>query len=156
MQARMKNPALLQQAALNGLMAAAKAVNEGPLPKETRDLVHLRVSQINGCAVCIDLHMKELGKQVLTDDKALRRAMLVAAWREAPYYTEPERAALALAECVTRLADESDPVPDDVWERATKHYDEAALSSLLLFISIVNVWNRLNASTRQIAGQQTW
>ena len=80
------------------------------------------------------------------------RIFAVAAWREAPYFTDAERAALALAEAVTRLSDRTDPVPDAVWDEAARHYDEPALAALLVSIATVNVWNRLNAATRQVAG----
>jgi len=81
------------------------------------------------------------------------RLFAVAAWRDTPYFTGAERAALALAESVTRLNDHSDPVPDGIWNEAARHYDERALAALLLAIAAVNVWNRLNASTRQVAGE---
>ena len=77
----------------------------------------------------------------------------VAAWREAPYFSEAERAALALTEAVTRLADRPDPVPDDVWDDAARHYDEPQLAALVLAIASINTWNRLNAATRQISGE---
>jgi alkylhydroperoxidase family enzyme len=84
------------------------------------------------------------------------RLFSVAAWRDTPYFTEAERAALALAECVTRLADKADAVPDDVWNEAVRHYDEEQLASLLLSISTINVWNRLNASVKMMAGSVKW
>ncbi|MGH3166452.1 MAG: carboxymuconolactone decarboxylase family protein [Trebonia sp.] len=78
----------------------------------------------------------------------------VAAWREAPYFTDAERAALALTEAGTRLADREDPVPDAIWDEAAKHYDEAGLASLVMAITVTNVFNRLNRITRQPAGQR--
>ncbi len=78
--------------------------------------------------------------------------MSVAAWREAPCFDEAERAALALSESITRIADSADPVPDDVWDAAAKHFDEAALASLILCIAATNTWNRINAAVRQPAG----
>lgn len=81
------------------------------------------------------------------------RLFAVAAWRDAPYFTDAERAALALAESVTRLSDRPDPVPDEIWNEAARHYDERELAGLLLAISLINVWNRLNVSTRQVAGE---
>ena len=107
----------------------------------TRELVHLRASQINGCSVCVDMHARELKKAGETDE----RLFAVAAWRDAPYFTDAERAALALTEAVTRLGDRADPVPDDVWDEAARHYDEQALAALILSIAQINVWNRLNA-----------
>jgi alkylhydroperoxidase family enzyme len=80
----------------------------------------------------------------------------VAAWREAPYFTDDERAALALAEAATRLADRADPVPDEVWDEAADHYDEQQLAALLLWIGVTNLFNRLNATTKQVAGAVTW
>ena len=76
----------------------------------------------------------------------------MAAWREAPYFLDAERAALALTEAVTRLSDQTDPVPDEIWNEAARHYDERALAALIISIATVNIWNRLNATTRQMAG----
>jgi alkylhydroperoxidase family enzyme len=81
-----------------------------------------------------------------------QRLFSVAAWRDTPYFTDAERAALALAEAVTRLSDREDPVPDYVWNEVATHYDEAGLAALLVAIGAINVWNRLNVSTRQVAG----
>ena len=75
------------------------------------------------------------------------------AWKDAPYFTDAERAALALTEAVTRLSDRFDPVPDEIWEEAARHYDENALASLVLWITVTNVWNRLNIATKQVAGE---
>ena len=149
MQARMKNPALTVPGAYDALMALAKAAKKGnAIPDGTHDLIHLRASQINGCSVCVDMHARDMRKAGEPDE----RIFAVAAWREAPYYTDAERAALALTEAVTRLSDRAEPVPDDVWNEAVRHYDEAALGSLLISIATINVWNRLNAATRQVAG----
>jgi AhpD family alkylhydroperoxidase len=148
MQARMKNPALTVPGAFQALLALSTAAKQSGVPESTLELVHLRASQINGCSVCVDMHARDLKKAGEPDE----RIFAVAAWREAPYYTDAERAALALAEAVTRLSDRPDPVPDDTWNEAARHYDEAALGSLLIAIAAVNVWNRLNAATRQIAG----
>lgn len=148
MQPRIPNPAIAVPGAMDALLALHKASTKAGIPPRTLDLVHLRASQINGCGVCVDLHSKELQQA----GESAERIYAVAAWRDAPYYTDAERAALALAESVTRLADRPDPVPDDVWAEAAAHYDEAALGSLLIAIAAVNVWNRLNAATRQVAG----
>lgn len=145
MQARMKNPAMIIPGAMPALMALAKAAEQAGVDKSTLELVHLRVSQINGCSFCVDMSFQP--------GKVDRRLFAVSAWREAPYFTDAERAALALSEAVTRLSDREDPVPDEVWDEATRHYDERALASILLWIAMTNVWNRLNVSTRQIAGK---
>lgn len=152
MQARLKNPATLVPDAMPPLMALAKVTMNGKIPARTLGLVHARISQINGCGVCLDLHRREEKKSSDPDD----RLVVVAGWRDAPYFTEAERAALALAEAETRLADRADPVPDDVWNEAARHYDEQALAQLVLHIAIVNVWNRVNVTTRQVAGAQNW
>jgi AhpD family alkylhydroperoxidase len=126
-------------------------VAHGDVPRQTLELVNLRASQINGCAVCVDMHSRALKKLGEADE----RIFAVGAWREAPYYFEAERAALALGEAVTRIADRADPVPDDVWSAAERHYSETALASLVLSISAVNLWNRLNAATKQPSGPWT-
>ncbi|HWO33119.1 MAG TPA: carboxymuconolactone decarboxylase family protein [Candidatus Acidoferrum sp.] len=147
MQARMKNPIMLLPDALPALLAVNKAA-ENNLPYTTRKLVHLRASQINGCSVCVDMHAREMKKANETDE----RLFAVAAWRDTPYFTEAERAALALTEAVTRLSDRPDPVPDEIWNQAAQHYDELALAALIFQIALVNVFNRLNVSVRQVVG----
>ncbi len=151
MQARMKNPALVVADAMPALMALGAVVKKGGVPPRTLELVHLRASQINGCSVCVDMHARALKKGNETDE----RSFAVAAWRESPYFTDAERAALALTECVTRLSDRSDPVPDVVWEEAAAHYDTENLAALVLSIATINLWNRLNTATKQIAGEWT-
>ena len=148
MQARMDNPATIVPGAMPALMALGKAAHQGGVPEKTLHLVHLRASQINGCSFCVGMHAGEAKQAGDTD----LRVISVAAWREAPYFTEAERAALALTEAVTRLNDRSDPVPDDVWDEAAAHYDPPALGALVLSIAAVNLWNRLNAATKQVAG----
>ena len=149
MQARMGHPAFVVPDAMQALQGLGKAVHDGGVPPKTIELVNLRASQINGCSVCVDGHPRLAKKLGETEE----RLHAVAAWRDAPYFTAPERAALALAEAVTRLSDEADPVPDEVWEEAARHYDEPALATLLLAIANINVWNRLNVATRQPAGE---
>jgi len=149
MKERMKNPAMIFPEAMQSMFALNAIVEKSGLPKKTIGLVHLRVSQINGCSVCIDMHARMLQHE----DETNERLFTVAAWRDAPYFTGAERAALALAESVTRLSDRPDPVPDEIWDEAARHYDERALAGLLLAISLINVWNRLNVSTRQVAGE---
>jgi AhpD family alkylhydroperoxidase len=144
----MKHPAFVLPNAMQALMSLSKSVEHAGLPKATVDLVALRASQINGCSVCVGLHGADLRKQGESDE----RLFSVAAWREAPYFTDAERAALALTEAATRLADKADAVPDEVWNEAAKHYSESELAGLVMAIAIINVWNRLNATTRQVAG----
>lgn len=149
MQARIKNPALMFPGAVQALQGLGALVERSGLPERTLGLVHLRASQINGCAVCLDLHIRNPKYASETAE----RLLTVAGWRDAPYFTDAERAALALTEAVTRLADRPDPVPDAVWDEAARHYDERALCALLLAISLVNVFNRFNVATRQVAGE---
>jgi AhpD family alkylhydroperoxidase len=151
MAARISNPALTVPGAMKALQALSKSAEVDGLPTSTRDLVHLRASQINGCSVCVDLHARDLRKAGESDE----RIFAVAAWRDAPYFTEAERAALALTEAATRLSDRTDPVPDEIWDEAARHYDEPALGGLLVAIAAINVWNRLNVATRQVAGAWT-
>ena len=151
MHARMSNPAMVVPNAMPALLALGKCAENGSVPSRTHTLAHLRASQINGCSVCVDMHSRELKKAGETDE----RLFAVAAWREAPYFTDAERAALALTEAVTRLSDRPDPVPDEIWDEAARHYDESALAALILSVATVNVWNRLNAATRQVPGAWT-
>src|SRR5213076_2734782 len=137
---------------LQAMLALSKAAAKGGVPQTTHTLVHLRSSQINGCSFCAEMHSRELREAGEPDE----RLHAVAAWREAPYFTDAERAALALAEAATRLADRPDPVPDAVWDAAAEHYDERQLASLVLWIGMTNLFNRLNVSTRQPAGEQSW
>jgi AhpD family alkylhydroperoxidase len=149
MEARITNIAIAVPDAMHALQALGAAAAKGGVPERTIGLVHLRASQINGCSVCVDMHPRMLKKAGETD----QRLFAVAAWRDTPYFTDAERAALALTEAVTRLSDREDPVPDAVWDEAAKHYDEAALADLVIQISLINVWNRLNVATRQPAGK---
>jgi AhpD family alkylhydroperoxidase len=149
MHARMSNPAMIVPEAMQALMALSKSVEKSGVPQKTLDLIHLRTSQINGCGVCLDMHARGARKSGETD----LRSFTVAGWRDAPYFTDEERAALALTEAVTRLSDRTDPVPDEIWNEAARHYDERALAGIVLQISLVNVWNRLNVATRQVAGE---
>jgi AhpD family alkylhydroperoxidase len=151
MQSRMKSPALTIPGALDAMMALGKSIEHGELPRSTLELSNLRASQINGCSVCVEMHARALKKLGQSDE----RIFAAGAWRESPYYSDAERAALALTEAITRIADRPDPVPDDVWNEATRHYSPAALSALVLSVSVINVWNRLNAATRQVAGAWT-
>ncbi|GES32938.1 carboxymuconolactone decarboxylase family protein [Streptomyces angustmyceticus] len=148
MNARMKNPAVVLPEAMRPLLDVVEATRRGGVPEETLELVHLRASQINGCSFCVDGGVKSARKAGVGDEKLFA----VAAWREAPYFSDAERAALALTEAVTRLADSSDPVPDPVWDAAAGHFDERQLSALVLAVGVTNLFNRLNATIRQPAG----
>ena len=149
MQARMSNPAMILPDAMDSILTLLKATRKGSVPSKTLELVHLRASQINGCSACVDSGARSAKKAGETDE----RLFAVAAWREAPYFTDAERAALALTEAATRLADRPDPVPDAIWEEATRHFDEKGLAAIVLMIATTNLFNRLNATTRQPAGQ---
>ena len=148
MQARMKHPAFVLPEAMQAMVALNKATDKVGLPLVTRQLVHLRASQINGCSVCVDMHARELKQEGQSD----QRIFAVAAWRDTPWFSEPERAALALTEAVTRIADRPNPVPDDIWDEAARHFDEEALAALIVSIAQINVWNRMNAAVKQMAG----
>jgi AhpD family alkylhydroperoxidase len=145
----MKNPALIMTDAMQPIQAMWASVEKGGVPPRTLGLVHLRASQINGCSVCIDGGFRNAKKAGESDE----RLFAVAAWRHAPYFSDAERAALALTEAVTRLSDRPDPVPDEIWNEAARHYEEPALAALIIAIATVNVWNRLNVTTAQPAGQ---
>lgn len=147
-QARMTNPAMVIPDALPALLALAKSAKAAGVPSRTAYLVHLRASQINGCSYCVEMHSRELRQAGEPDE----RIFAVAAWREAPYFTDAERAALALTESVTRLSDRADPVPDETWDEAARYYDEPALAALIVEIALINTWNRLNVTVRQPAG----
>jgi len=144
----MAHPAMSIPGAFDALQALAKAAGQGGLPGAVTELVNLRASQINGCSVCVDMHSRSLKKAGESDE----RIWAVGAWRDAPFYTDAERAALALTESMTRLSDSSDAVPDEIYDEAAKHFDEKALACLILDIAMINTWNRLNAATRQVAG----
>ena len=147
MQPRLKNPATILPEAGPAIQALLGVTYKADIPPKTLALVHLRASQINGCSFCVDTgwrHARKLGE---TDE----RLFTVAAWRHAPYFSEPERAALALAEAVTLLDGSPEAVSDEIWNEAARHYDERALAALLLYIAVTNVFNRLNIATRQPA-----
>jgi AhpD family alkylhydroperoxidase len=144
----MKNPAVLLPDAMKALQALKSATENLGVPHKTLGLVELRASQLNGCSVCVDGHARLLKKEGETDE----RLFAVSAWHDAPYFDGAERAALALTDAVTKI-DGPDPVPDATWREAAKHYDEAALAALVLAIANINVWNRLNVATRQVAGE---
>lgn len=123
-------------------------IQQSPLPQPTQELVMLRVSQINGCGFCVDFHTKEAAAA----GETAVRINLVAAWRETTVFTEPERAALALAEEGTRLADAHHGVSDETWAQVGKHYDEDQLAALVYLVALVNAANRLGVIVRNQGG----
>ena len=147
-QPRMPHVATLVPEAAKAMYALSKSAARNGLPETTKFLVHLRASQINGCSFCAEMHSRELEEA----GQPSERIWTVAAWREAPYFTDAERAALALTEAVTRLSDRADAVPDEIWEETERHYDEQALAALLIEIAAINVWNRFNVAIRTPAG----
>jgi AhpD family alkylhydroperoxidase len=148
MQPRMKNPVISMPGALDAFHALHQSTQKSGVPRTTFELMNLRASQINGCSVCVDIHWRALRKLSEKDE----RIFSVSAWREAPYYSDAERAALALTEATTRLGDRADPVPDEVWEEAAGHYDESQLAALVVSIGLINLINRVNVATRQPSG----
>ncbi len=151
MTARMTNPAFAVAGAMDALNALSKTISRARVPI-SHELMHLRASQINGCSVCVDMHAKAAREAGESEE----RVFAVAAWRETPYFSDAERAGLALTEALTRLADRADQVPDAIWNAAAEHFDEAQLGALTLDIATVNLWNRLNIATRQVVGEQSW
>ena len=135
-----------------GVQSLLKAAYKGRVPRKVLELVHLRASQINGCSYCVDSGARSAKKEGESDEQLFA----VAAWRESPYFTDAERAALALTEAVTRLTDRPDPVPDEIWNEAARHYDEKGLAAILIMIATTNLFNRLNVPVRQVAGSQNW
>ena len=148
MQSRMTNPAFVVHEALKALNSLGNSISKGGVPNTTLELVRLRASQINGCSLCVEMHARDLKKAGEKDE----RLFTVAAWREAPYFTDAERAALALTEAATRLDDRADPVNDEIWNEAARHYNERAMADLVLNIALINFWNRVNVPIRQVAG----
>jgi AhpD family alkylhydroperoxidase len=149
MQTRMKHPVMIFPEAMQAMQTLSQVGEKSGLDAKLREIVNLRASQINGCSVCVDMHSHSLKRAGETDE----RIFTVAAWRDTPYFSEAERAALELTEAVTRIADRPDPVSDAIWKEAAQHFSERQLAALLLQIAGINVWNRLNAATRQMAGE---
>jgi AhpD family alkylhydroperoxidase len=148
-QSRMKNPAMVLPDAMKGIQNMYKAMHQGGVPQQLLELVHLRASQINGCSACVYAGVEGARKAGETDE----RLATLAAWREAPFFTDAERAALALTEAATRLADRSgDAVPDDIWDAAADHFDERQLAAIILMVAVTNLFNRINATIKEPAG----
>ena len=149
MQARMKNPIMVIPSALQHALGLVADIKNGSVPANILELSHLRASQINGCSFCVDMGAREMKKAGETDE----RLFAVSAWRETPYFTDAERAVLELTEAATRLSDKGDAVPDEIWNQATRYFDEKQLATIILNIALTNFWNRINATIRQVAGE---
>jgi AhpD family alkylhydroperoxidase len=147
MTARIQNAAS-QPDITTGVQHLFKQVYAGGVPRQTLELVHLRVSQINGCSACVDAGATSATKAGVSPEKLLT----IAAWYENPLFDEAERAALALAEAATRLADRPGAVTDEIWAEVARHYDERQLGALVLMVAITNFFNRINTSFRVPAG----
>jgi AhpD family alkylhydroperoxidase len=151
MSARMQNPTALLPDATKGIQNIYKAIGQSGTDGKVLELVHLRASQINGCSPCVFGGVKSALKNGETDE----RLHQVAAWRDSDLFTDAERAALAMAEAATRLADHPYAVTDEIWAAAAEHYGEKELSAIVLMISLTNMFNRLNTTVRAPAGA-TW
>jgi AhpD family alkylhydroperoxidase len=148
MEARMKNPAMILPTAMKPIQDLMQSCYTGGVPETTLELVHLRVSQINGCSACVDAGATSATKAGVSPEKLLT----LAAWYEDPRFDDAERAALALTEAATRLSDRPGAVTDEIWAEATRHYDERQLEALVLMVAITNFFNRLNTTFRVLAG----
>ncbi len=144
----MNNPGKVLPDAMKGIQSIIGAAHSAGVPSATMELAHLRASQVNGCSPCVYSGAISAKKAGESDE----RLFAVAAWRETDLFTDAERAAMALAESMTRLADRPDPVPDEVWDEAARHFDEKQLAGLVLWVATTNLFNRLNATTKQPAG----
>jgi AhpD family alkylhydroperoxidase len=144
----MTHPVSVLPDAFKALMSLSNAIRAAGLDETTAGLVELRASQLNGCSVCVDMHARDLRKNGESDE----RLFGVAAWRESPYFTDAERAALALTESATLLPHPGEPVPDDVWAEAARHFDEPQLAALVFEIAMINLWNRINIMVKAPVG----
>jgi AhpD family alkylhydroperoxidase len=140
------NFAEVEPDAMKAMLGLVKQAHRSGLEKSLLDLIDFRVSQINGCAYCLDMHSKDLRAEGETE----QRLYLLEAWRESPFYTERERAALAWAEAVTLLKDKD--VPDDIYNQARAQFSEQELVNLTLAVVTINGWNRLNIAFRTTPG----
>ncbi|MFJ4657873.1 carboxymuconolactone decarboxylase family protein [Nocardia sp. NPDC088792] len=129
-------------------VTASRALEDGGLAETTQELVKIRASQINGCGVCLDAHVKDAAAAGETPV----RLALIAAWRDTNVFTDAERAALALTEEGTRIADRSHPISDATWAEVTKHYDDDQAAILIGLIAVINTYNRINVLTGQLGG----
>jgi AhpD family alkylhydroperoxidase len=151
MEARMQNPAFVLPDVMGAIQQLNKAIFAAGVPRETLELVHLRASQINGCSTCVYGGAHAAKHAGMSDE----RLWSVATWRDAPWFSDAERVALALAEAATRLADSPEGVSDEVWNAAAAHYGEQELAAIIMMIGTTNLFNRVNATVKQPAGA-TW
>lgn len=149
--ARMPHPAFLLEGGMDALTALSAVGQSTDLQAGILHLVTLRASQINGCSWCTVEHTRELRE---LDGDSDERIAAVASWRETSYFTQRERAALALTEAVTRVADRPDPVPDALWDEVSAVFANREIAALLFTIGAINVWNRINVAIRQPAGRR--
>lgn len=149
---RMTNPAHVLPDAAKGIGHLFAGIMKSGLPKTTAELVGIRASMINGCAACLEAHQNEGRKAGLTNSQIVG----VGAWREGPWYSDAERAALALTDAMTRMADAEDAVPDELWREVSKHYDEKQLAGLLLEIGMINLFNQISVTIREDAEAPSW
>ncbi|RVX45281.1 AhpD family alkylhydroperoxidase [Nonomuraea polychroma] len=149
MEARMKSTASPE--VMTAIQSLYKAMYSGGVDPRVLELVHLRASQINGCSPCVFAGVASAKKHGETDE----RLHNVVTWRETPFFTEAERAALALAEAATRIQDGAPGVTDEIWDAAAAHFDEEQLSAIILDIALTNFFNRINRTIREQAGK-TW
>lgn len=136
----------VQPEALQTLLKLEGYVRKSGLDGKLVELIKIRASQINGCAYCLDMHTKDARAMGETE----QRLYLISAWREAPFYTESERAALALTEAVTRISDAG--VPQDLFDQVRRHFDEEQFVDLIMAINAINSWNRIAISTGMVPG----
>jgi AhpD family alkylhydroperoxidase len=148
MERRMTNPAALLPDATKGIQNIYKAIYSGGAPGNLLELVHLRASQINGCAACVDAGIESAQQH----GEATQRLLLLPVWREVDAFTDAEKAALALTEAMTRLADDPGAVTDAIWNEAADHFSEPALASVILMGALTNLFNRINTTIREPAG----
>ncbi len=149
MQARMTGPANPDM--ITAIQHLYKVIHAGGVDQRLLSLVHLRTSQINSCSPCVFAATESARKAGETDE----RLHNVVAWRETPFYSEEERAALALAEAATRLQDGAPGVTDEIWDAAADHFSEGQLNAIILEIAMTNFFNRINRTIREQAGK-TW
>jgi AhpD family alkylhydroperoxidase len=134
--------------AYRALLGVERFLDGSTLPKSMQFLVKLRASQINGCSFCVDMHSRDAKEAGESDE----RLFAIAAWREAPYFTQAERDVLAYTEEATRLSDRGETVPDAIWDAVARHFDEQTMAALVVAVAMINAWNRIQVSTRVPAG----